>query len=119
MTVLSDLAPKSTIGRIAAVIWLCLCLGVLVFGYLERSLQGMAVAFTWLMVVLSFPLGIIGVMVAGIGWSSLLQSLGYPYQPFRDELPIWVFAVVIGYCQWFVLLPRFARRLVSLRKHLK
>ena len=96
--------------------WVSACLGVLYFGYVQRAIHDMPVAFTWFMVILSFPLGIPGVLIAGLGWPALMHSLGYPYAPFRDELPIWVLAFVLGYWQWFVLLPGAARWLASRRK---
>jgi len=107
------LAPTSTLGRTAATAWVSLCLGVLVFGYVQRSVHDMPVAFTWFMIILSFPLGIPGVLAAGLGWPGVMNGLGFSYEPFRDELPIWVLAFVLGYWQWFVLLPRALRRLSS------
>jgi hypothetical protein len=76
----------------------------------------MPVAFVWFMVILSFPLGVPGVFVAGFGWPLLMNSIGFSYMPFRDELPIWVVAVVLGYWQWFVMLPRVANWLLSRSK---
>jgi hypothetical protein len=66
----------------------------------------MPVAFTWFMIILTFPLGIPGVLVAGLGWPVLMNRLGYSYEPFRVEFPIWTLALVLGYWQWFVPLPR-------------
>jgi len=111
----SAYVPRSLHGRVAAVTWTLLCLGVLAFGYVQREIHDMPVAFVWLMLILSFPLGGFGVLVAGVAWGSLIDSLGLTYQPFRDELPVWLFAFVVGYWQWFVLVPRFARWLSSNR----
>ena len=110
------LVPKSHYGKAAAALWACACFGVLAFGFLQRSVHDMPVAFTWFMIILSFPAGIIGVLIAGVGWPALLYGLGYSYQPFRDEIPIWVLAFVSGYWQWFVLLPRVASWLASRRQ---
>ncbi len=90
--------PTSTLGRVAATAWISACLGVLAFGYVQRTVHDMPLAFTWFMIILTFPLGILGVLVAGLGWPALMSALGYPYEPFRDELPIWVVAFVLGYC---------------------
>jgi hypothetical protein len=104
-----ELTPTSTLGRVAATVWVSVCLGVLAFGYVQRSVHDMPVAFTWFMIILTFPLGIPGVLLAGLGWPALMNGLGYSYEPIRDELPIWALALVLGYWQWFVLLPRALR----------
>jgi len=87
----------------------------LVFGYVQRGIHDMPIAFVWFMMILTFPLGLAGVLLAGLGWPVLVQAAGGAYVPFRDELPIWLLSFLLGYWQWFVLLPRGFRYIMSRR----
>jgi hypothetical protein len=111
-----NVLPTSRVGRVLAYIWLGACVAVLIFAYAQRAVHDMPEAFGWLMLALSCPLGLVAVPIVGISWSALLSAMGLQYQPFRDELPIWLIAVVVGYWQWFVLIPSIARRIRSSRK---
>ena len=99
------LAPRSTPGRIVAALWISLCLVVLVFGFVQRDVHDMPVAFVWFLVFLSFPLGAGALVAAGASMASLTSATGIQFLPFWHELPLWVAAVVVGYFQWFILLP--------------
>ena len=111
------LLPASLIGRSLACTWLSACLAVLLFAYAKRGVHDMPQAFGWLMNILSFPLGLIAMAITGALNSALMGAIGVPYQPFRDELPLWLAAVVVGYCQWFVVVPFVARYILVRRKH--
>ncbi len=111
------LLPASPIGRSLACAWLAACLAVLFFTYAKRGVHDMPEAFGWLMNILSFPLGLIAMAIAGALNSALLGAIGVQYQPFRDELPLWLVAIVVGYCQWFVDVPFVARYILVRRKN--
>ncbi len=101
-----QIAPKSTPGRLLAALWLVLCLAVLVFGFVQRSVHDMPVAFVWFLIFLSFPLGAALVIALGVAIGSITSATGIQYAPFWHELPLWFAAVSVGYLQWFVLAPR-------------
>lgn len=67
------------------------------------------------MSILSFPAGLIwAVLIAGV--SRLLHELGIGVgeSTLFSVLIYWIGAVTLGYCQWFVLLPKYkAKRRAS------
>ena len=105
--------PRSFVGRVVAALWLAACIAVLVFGLTARAIHDMPVAVTWFLIFLSFPLGAGAVAVLGVA----LGSSGVPYVPFWSELPVWAAAIIVGYLQWFVLVPAIARKVWNWRSH--
>lgn len=105
--------PASPLGRLVAAWWLTSCVGMLVFAYVQQQVHDMPVAFIWLMVLISFPAGLLGAPLVGVVWSALSTFLGFTYQPFWDVLPYWVVLVVLGYWQWFVVIPELVRKVLS------
>jgi hypothetical protein len=103
------IVPGSKIGRVLATLWVALCIAVLVFGFVQREIHDMPVAFALLLMFLSFPLGAGAVVFVG----TVMGSSGTSYIPFWSELPLWLAAVVVGYWQWFMLIPALAKRLWS------
>ncbi|MDP3356854.1 MAG: hypothetical protein Q8M51_13475 [Polaromonas sp.] len=106
--------PRSTVGRLVASLWLAACIGVLVFGYVQQHIHDMPVAFTWLMIYLTFPVGMAGAAFVGMA-SSFLSEVGVPYHPFWHLMPYWLVLVVLGYAQWFVVLPLLVRKVFGVR----
>jgi hypothetical protein len=103
--------PKSIAGKIIAVLWIGLCIAVLVFGYMQQGIHDMPVAFIWFMLFLSAPFGILVSLFVAVA-APLLDSLpGARYEPFWDLVPYWTGCVVLGYLQWFVLLPLLWQRI--------
>ena len=107
------LIPHGLIGRAVAVVWLALCVAVLVFGFVQREIHDMPIALVWFLVFLSFPLGAGAIVVLGI----VLGSSGIHYMPFWSELPLWLVAVLVGYWQWFILVPALVRKISGGRSH--
>lgn len=105
------LIPKSNAGRVLASLWLASCFGLLVFAYVQREIHDMPVAFTWLLIFLSFPLCFLAIMVDVKVIEPMLTTAGLSYDPFLSLLPGWIGMVVLGYFQWFVALPTVVRRL--------
>ena len=105
--------PRSPIARALALIWLGLCVAVLVFGFIQREAHEMPIALVWFLVFLSFPLGAGVILFLGVA----LGSSGVHYVPFWSELPLWIAAVLVGYWQWFVLVPAIIGKIRSARRH--
>jgi hypothetical protein len=77
--------------------------------YEERAIHDMPVAFSALMISLTFPSGIaiIGLFVLAI---RVADSLGTPLSDsFGMLATLWALLVVVGHLQWFVLIPAAAR----------
>jgi hypothetical protein len=104
-----QLVPRNFPARALALLWLLLCFAVLVFGFVQRSIHDMPVAFIWFMIFLSFPVGFVVAFVFGLLISTVGAAAEIPYVPFWHELPFWLAAVAAGYLQWFVLLPALMR----------
>lgn len=103
--------PQTTIGRALATLWLASSIAVLVFGFVQREVHDMPVAFAWFLIFLSFPLGAGAVVAVGVA----MGASSVEYVPFWSEVPLWLAAVVVGYFQWFVLVPAVARRILRRR----
>jgi hypothetical protein len=103
--------PRSFIGRCLAIIWLLACIALLVSAFKQQHIHDMPEAVIPLLVALSFPIGYFVVIVAGLAWAGASATLHLTYHPFRDLIPIWVPVVVLGYLQWFVLVPWLFRKL--------
>jgi len=99
--------PKTKIGQFIAVLWLTACIGILFFAYIQQSIHDMPVAFIYLMMFISAPVGLIVAPITGIATSYLFEIFSFEYHPFLDLLPIWFAMLIMGYIQWFIVLPRF------------
>src|SRR5258708_37103925 len=102
------LIPQSVVGRAIAIVWIVACVGMLIFAWVQQSIHDMPVAFIWLMIFLTFPIGYAVALIVGI-LSSTFPGTG-TYHPFWDVVPMWIALTVAGYAQWFVLLPAAWRR---------
>ena len=105
------LIPRSRLSRSFAVIWVSACIAVLFVAYVQREIHDMPEAVLWLTIFLTFPAGLIGVIFAG--WlSSFFPSSGglSPIGQFWAVVPYWIIAVVLGFLQWFVALPKLWRK---------
>jgi len=107
-----NLLPKHPASRRAAAIWLMACAAGLVIMLLRLVMNGGdRTALTTLvpMYWLSLPLGHLGVM-AGIDIRTALHLAGSPPGILAEGLFLWLVLSVIGYAQWFLLLPLVARK---------
>ena len=87
--------------------WASACTAILVLAYIQREIQDMPEAVLWLTIFLTFPAGLIGIILTG--WISYLfpDSGGLsPIQQFWAVVPYWTIAVMLGYLQWFVAVPK-------------
>jgi hypothetical protein len=105
------LIPRSKLGRALALLWLLPCIALLIFAYVQREIHDMPVAFTWLLIMWTFPAGMVVVLPAALSARILTPLLsGAQYDPFLESLVSWLLMVPAAYAQWFVVLPTLARR---------
>lgn len=104
--------PYSKFSKCIAVIWFGLCIAVLVFGYEQIHIHDMPVAFIWFMLFLSVPAGILVSLLYALSVPYLSGLPGYVYIPFLDVLAFWIGCVLLGYLQWFVIIPGLWRKIV-------
>jgi hypothetical protein len=105
--------PRHPVLRIVATAWLLASVVMLTATLLRPELYGNdRAALVWLTPLywLSFPLGHVGVM-AGI-WFRVELYVGPHFVPsvFAEGLYLWTVLSVLGYLQWFVLLPWISRK---------
>ena len=86
-------------GSTRRLLWIASCLVVVLIAKPWRGGDG-AIAVWILLVLLSFPLGLFVPALYSYFDLSRLPLLGFEWTPL-------VLIVILGYVQWFVLLPRF------------
>jgi hypothetical protein len=114
------LIPHHPILRIAATLWLLAAVVLLLVTLLRPEIQvneRAALSSLVPLYFLSLPLGHLGVLA--LGWLKVDLYVSYQYVPgvFAEGLALWTLLVVLGYVQWFVLVPWLAgqfRRLAGL-----
>lgn len=109
------MAPKSTAGKIAAAIYLVACVAVLAYAIAGREIRDTDIIVAYAMLLLTFPLGyLVAVVLGAIGYA-VYEAFGVfaPGGLGSNAVNILIFAVV-GYVQWFILLPWLYRK----RRHL-
>jgi hypothetical protein len=109
------LFPQSRLGRRILSVWLFLCVALLIFAVVQRKVHDMPMAFTYLLIALTFPLGIPFGAIVGVSMSWLYANFGLTYHPVADLVPSWIVMVLAGYIQWFVLGPAAVRKLLGKR----
>lgn len=103
--------PVSTVGRVAAIVWLLAASGLLLFAWQQQHIHDMPEAFVWLIIFLTMPIGFLVIAAVGVATSAIEASFGLTYHPFWNLVPLWVIGTASGYVQWFVLLPALWRKL--------
>ena len=108
------LFPRHPAMRLVATLWLLASILMLTFTLLRPDISGndrSALAFLTPLYWLSLPLGHAGVM-AGIEIRLELYLRFNNYVPsiLAEGLYLWAVLTVLGYLQWFVLLPLIARK---------
>jgi hypothetical protein len=104
--------PKHPASCRVAALWLLACLATLIVMLLRPGLyEGDRSTLTTLVPIywLSLPLGHVGVM-AGIDIRTALHVAGSPPGLLAEGLYLWLVLSMIGYAQWFLLLPLVARK---------
>lgn len=103
------------IMKIIKVLWIgvsIFVLAVTLYAYDDKPLSDIWVFLTWLMLILSFPTGLVVSAVhyaLGAGFSITIQT---SYLSLALE---WAAYFVLGYLQWFKLVPYFIDKLRRLK----
>ena len=87
-------------------IWLLICLGILVFAYIQSNVHDMPVAVIWLLIFMTFPIGMLAAPLIGLLISNITPILGISYHPFGEIAVYWLVLVSLGYLQWFIVVPK-------------
>ena len=106
------MAPKSTAGRVAAVLYGLACIGVLALAITGSSSPDNGIVIAYAMLFLSFPAGfLVAAAISAIGYV-LYETSGIiiPGSMAYDILAVVAFAAV-GYAQWFIAVPWLYRKL--------
>lgn len=112
--------PRHSASRRIAALWLLACLAMLVVMLLrpglydgDRNALSTLVPLYWM----SLPLSHVGVM-AGIDIRTALYVAGAAPGIPAEGLFMWLVLAVLGYVQWFLLLPLIARKCQQLLQFL-
>jgi type VI protein secretion system component VasK len=100
-------AKARIVKRLLLGIWCTLCGVVLIFAIIQRDIHDMDIAYTYFMLFLTFPAGLIVAAVLAALFTTGLYLPGGLTGAFITWPPF----VILGYLQWFVLLPWVVRRL--------
>lgn len=105
------LLPRHPFTRLAAKLWLLASLAMLVVTFARPEIQGgdrSALVYLTPLYFLSFPLGHLGLM-AGIDIRVALYVNDHVVPGvFAEGLYLWASLTLLGYLQWFALLPWIA-----------
>jgi hypothetical protein len=107
-------------------VWFTACIGVLVYAFVvcglltEPMLRGECFLLTGIMMaLLSFPLGLLWwVFLSAVGYGLSLAGIEIP-ESISVHLIVWLGFVIVGYLQWFKLVPfllRLFRRRADARR---
>lgn len=85
---------------------------LLIIGIMDPSrpdiVKDAEIIFIYLILTLSFPIGFLGVIfLIGLSQIFSLEELG----PYISTLITWLLFMVLGYIQWFMLLPYIVKRI--------
>ncbi len=107
------LIPTHPITRVVALCWLLACLAFLLLTLLRHDLYaGERGALTLLVPVyfLAFPFGHVALLAVGKIKLWLYLQNGADPSLLSEALALWTLTVLLGYMQWFMLLPWLSRR---------
>jgi hypothetical protein len=107
------LVPKHRFTRIVALLWLFSCLALLLLTLLRHDLHANERSGMVMMVpvyFLCFPSGHIALIAITKLKLALYLSAGFSPSILSEAAFLWTFTVMLGYLQWFVLLPWLTRK---------
>jgi len=103
--------PSSLVGKILASIWVTACVSVPIFAFVNRDIKDTDIVVISAMLFLTFPVGIAFVGLVTLVLMALDSLLGVTVPSgFIFNFVIWVPMAILGYVQWFLLLPAAFRR---------
>jgi len=113
-------SEKAGLARIWKIIWIFLCVVVYLISmiFFDKWPNGEASIFLAItMFVLTFPLGLILFLLVNCVAYVLYTKFGISAPENYFALTVtWIVFVVVGYFQWFVLIPYLKRRFFSKSK---
>ena len=104
--------PRHPVLRIVATLWLLAAVVLLLVTLLRPEMQAndrVALSSLVPLYFLSLPLGHLGVLALGRVKVELYVASHYVPEVFGEGLALWALLALLGYAQWFVLLPWVAR----------
>lgn len=107
------LVPRHPVLRIVVIAWLLAATVMLLITLLRPEIQSnerAALSSLVPLYFLSLPLGHLGVLALGALKVDLYVSHQYVPDVFGEGLVLWGVLTLLGYAQWFVLLPWVAGR---------
>ena len=107
------LIPRHPVLRAVATAWLLAAAVMLLVTLLRPEIamnERAALSSLVPLYFLCFPLGHLGVVALGKLKVSLYVSFNIVPGIFSEGLLLWTLLVILGYVQWFVLLPWLARK---------
>jgi Na+/H+-dicarboxylate symporter len=91
------------------IVWCALLLWALGFTLLHRHSPETGAVTTYAVMVLAFPSGWLPALAFGV-IAFALEQIGVRVPGLVQLIVLWVAGVVLGYLQWFVVLPRLVAR---------
>ena len=107
------LFPRHPVLRLVATAWLLASVVLLSVTLLRPEIQAnerAALSSLVPLYFLSFPLGHLGVMACNQLKLDLYVDFNFAPSIFAEGLLLWAVLTVLGYAQWFVLLPWVSRK---------
>lgn len=107
------LFPRHPLSRVAAALWLFACLALLVLTLLQTNLHAnerSALAIMVPLYFLGFPSGHIALVAINKIKLALYLNAGFEPSILSECLYLWTFTVILGYAQWFIVLPWLSRK---------
>jgi hypothetical protein len=97
---------------ILAASWVAACVVVLVYAFVQRGMGEINGAFAYMMVVLTFPSGLLVFYAVSLSGIPFLIGVGAaPFLSAGGLVVVWLALTALGFVQWFVLLPWALARL--------
>ncbi|HUF19736.1 MAG TPA: hypothetical protein VMP00_03180 [Burkholderiales bacterium] len=97
---------------ILAASWVAACVVVLVYAFVQRGMGEISAAFGYMMVLLTFPAGLL--VFYAVSLTGIPFVIGVGAAPFLSAgglIAVWLALTVLGFVQWFTLLPWILARL--------
>jgi len=95
--------PQSVLGRSLLGLWFAVCIAVLVFAFVQRDIHDTDIAVVWF---LTLPIGYGLTAFLGFVFMLLYETFGVVVPGgFLFNSLLWVLFVVVGYFQWFLIVP--------------
>ncbi|MEX0958331.1 MAG: hypothetical protein WDZ63_03500 [Burkholderiales bacterium] len=97
---------------ILAASWTAACIVALVYAFVQRGMGETGAAFGYMMVFLTFPAGLLVFIALALAGIPFVIGVGAaPFLSAGGLFVTWLALVLVGFVQWFVLLPWALARL--------